>query len=143
MLGLQLEKYMWVGALETGVIAEVTRAGYQQGTTIDEALFVRADVRGGYEFWIVPGFHLGAALGIGIGNPVFNEDDPKLGSMRLSFVSEVNIRSRLAQHLGLWGELALGTRLGEAHMVSATPELTTEKRLTQLYLALRLWFRVG
>ncbi|HEX3761326.1 MAG TPA: hypothetical protein VHW23_21670 [Kofleriaceae bacterium] len=152
LIGGHFEQYAWLGAFESGAIAQVTQAGVVRtdasgaATAIDEIPFARLDVRAGYEFWVVPNLHFGALAGVGIGVPIFNDDQSKVGFGRPSFLVEANSRIRLARHLGRWSEIAAGVRLGEAHRVTPTSDAATAPHLIrpmQLYFTWRLWFLVG
>ncbi len=152
LLGGHFEQYAWIGAYEIGAIAQVTQTGAVRvnaaGTvsTIDEIPFVRLDLVHGYEFWVVPNLHLGAAAGVGIGVPMFNDDQAVVGFGRPSFVAEANARIRLARRLGSWSEITAGVRLGEAHRVLPAPGVVTPSYLirpAQLYFTWRLRFLVG
>lgn len=151
-LGIQLEKYAGPGALEAGVIAQVGRSGFAvtDGAVASAAIhgvpYLRTDLRAGYEVWAVSGLHLGAAIGIGVGHPLYNRDDAKVGAAQRSYVGELNVRNRLGRRLGLWSELALGVRLGEDHLVFPAADVSSTVRtmtLTQPYMTLRFWFRLG
>jgi len=152
LLGGHFEQYAWLGAFEFGTIAQITQTGAVRAsasgtaTTIDEIPFVRADLRAGYEFWVMPNLHLGGSAGVGIGAPVFNDDQAKVGFGRPSLIVEANARIRLARHLGRWSEIAAGIRLGEAHRVVPESDVVSPTRLirpAQFYFTLRLWFLVG
>ena len=152
LLGGHLEQYAWLGAFEFGPIAQATQTGVVRAdaagptTTIDEIPFARLDLRAGYEFWMMPNFHFGGATGVGLGVPIFNDDQAKVGFGRPSLVAEVNARIRLARHLGRWSEVAAGVRLFEAHRVFPAADVVAHARLirpAQFYFTWRLWFLVG
>lgn len=152
LLGGHFEQYAGIGAYEAGVIAQVTQTGAVRvnaagvASTIDEIPFVRIDLVNGYEFWVLPNLHIGATAGVGVGVPIFNDDQAVVGFGRPSLVAEANARIRLAHRLGLWSEIAAGVRLGEAHRVLPAADVVAPSHLIrppQLYFTWRLWFLVG
>jgi hypothetical protein len=111
-------------SVEFRVLFDITKTSFfenclntkclQDSSTHGRAWYTRSNFGASFFWWVSRRLHVGAGGALGIGVPLFDEDDAKVGAFQLSVVTELlDVQARLGGNA--WLDVAVGVRWGEEH----------------------------